>query len=257
MKQRIITAAILIAIFLPLVIIGGIPFLILTYIMATIGLYELFAMRKLSIFSIKGFIALLMLWIFLIPNDFVNLEIKLELISAGILLLLSYSVVVKNKFSFADVGFLLISIFYVGIGFYYLVHTREAGLIYLLYALFVVWVTDSGAYFVGRKFGRKKLWPEISTNKTVEVFVGVIISALIIAILFIIFTDLDIPFINLMLITVVLSIFGQLGDLVESALKRHYGVKDSGNIFPGHGGILDRCDSWLFVLPLLSFFHVF
>src|SRR5690606_41882343 len=100
MKQRIITAAILIAIFLPLVIIGGIPFLILTYIMATIGLYELFAMRKLSIFSIKGFIALLMLWIFLIPNDFVNLEIKLELISAGILLLLSYSVVVKNKFSF-------------------------------------------------------------------------------------------------------------------------------------------------------------
>ncbi|HLU21871.1 MAG TPA: phosphatidate cytidylyltransferase [Bacillaceae bacterium] len=257
MKQRIITAAILIAIFLPLVIIGGIPFLILTYIMATIGLYELFAMRKLSIFSIKGFIALLMLWIFLIPNDFVNLEIKLELISAGILLLLSYSVVVKNKFSFADVGFLLISIFYVGIGFYYLVHTREAGLIYLLYALFVVWVTDSGAYFVGRKFGRKKLWPEISPNKTVEGFVGGIISALIIAILFIIFTDLDIPFINLMLITVVLSIFGQLGDLVESALKRHYGVKDSGNIFPGHGGILDRCDSWLFVLPLLSFFHVF
>ncbi|MFC5463733.1 phosphatidate cytidylyltransferase [Lederbergia graminis] len=257
MKQRIITAAILIAIFLPLVIIGGIPFLILTYIMATIGLYELFAMRKLSIFSIKGFIALLMLWIFLIPNDFVNLEIKLELISAGILLLLSYSVVVKNKFSFADVGFLLISIFYVGIGFYYLVHTREAGLIYLLYALFVVWVTDSGAYFVGRKFGRKKLWPEISPNKTVEGFVGGIISALIVAILFIIFTDLDIPFINLMLITVVLSIFGQLGDLVESALKRHYGVKDSGNIFPGHGGILDRCDSWLFVLPLLSFFHVF
>ena len=97
---------------------------------------------------------------------------------------------------------------------------------------------------------------DISPNKTVEGFVGGIISGLVVAIIFAVFTDIQIPLVKLMTITFVLSIFGQMGDLAESALKRHYGVKDSGNLFPGHGGILDRCDSWLFVLPLLNFLHV-
>src|SRR5690606_3824600 len=149
--------------------------------------------------------------------------------------------------------FILLSVLYIGIGFFYFVQIREEGLVYLFYALFVVWVTDSGAYFVGRRFGKRKLWPEISPNKTVEGFFGGIISGLVVAILFILFSSIQIPFFQLIIVTIIISIFGQMGDLTESALKRHYGVKDSGNLFPGHGGILDRCDSWLFVLPLLHF----
>jgi len=258
MKQRIITATILIAIFLPIAILGGIPFLFLAYIMASIGLYELFQMRKLSIFSFHGLIAVLLLWVFLLPNQYfeaINITglSKIELAFAAVLLFLSYTVMVKNHFTFDDVGFILLSVLYIGIGFFYFVQIREEGLVYLFYALFVVWVTDSGAYFVGRRFGKRKLWPEISPNKTVEGFFGGIISGLVVAILFILFSSIQIPFFQLIIVTIIISIFGQMGDLTESALKRHYGVKDSGNLFPGHGGILDRCDSWLFVLPLLHF----
>ncbi|MCR2820687.1 phosphatidate cytidylyltransferase [Lederbergia panacisoli] len=258
MKQRIITASILIAIFLPVAIMGGIPFLFLAYIMASIGLYELFHMRKLSVFSFHGLIAFILLWIFLLPDHYFNLinitELsKIEIAFAAVLIFLSYTVIVKNQFTFDDVGFILLSVLYIGIGFFYFVQIREEGLVYLFYALFVVWVTDSGAYFFGRKFGRNKLWPDISPNKTVEGFFGGIASGLLVAVLFIFFSNIQIHFFHLLIVTIIISIFGQMGDLAESALKRHYAVKDSGNLFPGHGGILDRCDSWLFVLPLLHF----
>ncbi|KGM44787.1 phosphatidate cytidylyltransferase, partial [Neobacillus niacini] len=112
------------------------------------------------------------------------------------------------------------------------------------------------AYFVGKATGRTKLWPEISPNKTVEGSLGGVVCALIVAVLFSLLTDINANLLSLLVITAVLSIFGQIGDLVQSAFKRHFGVKDSGNILPGHGGILDRFDSLLFVLPLLHFFHL-
>ena len=150
---------------------------------------------------------------------------------------------------------MLLGTLYVGIGFYYFIETRDAGLTYLIFALIVVWATDSGAYFTGRKVGKRKLWPEISPNKTVEGFVGGIIWALVAAFIIHFISPLTTSYFILIGITIAASIFGQLGDLVESAIKRHYNVKDSGKILPGHGGILDRFDSLLFVLPLLHFLH--
>ena len=125
----------------------------------------------------------------------------------------------------------------------------------IVFALVVVWSTDSGAYFVGRKLGKHKLWPEISPKKTIEGFIGGIIIAIIAVVIFEMITQLEIQWWKLLVVTIIASIVGQLGDLVESAVKRHYGVKDSGKILPGHGGILDRFDSLLFVLPLLHFLH--
>jgi phosphatidate cytidylyltransferase len=119
-----------------------------------------------------------------------------------------------------------------------------------------MWATDSGAYFIGKAIGKRKLWPEISPNKTVEGSIGGVVCALVVAILFVLFSNIHATIVSLMAITVVLSVFGQIGDLVESALKRHFNVKDSGTILPGHGGILDRFDSLLFVWPLLHFFHL-
>ncbi|PLR84244.1 phosphatidate cytidylyltransferase [Bacillus canaveralius] len=262
MKQRIITAVIAAAVFLPIVLYGGAPFLLMVYLLATISLYELLKMRHLKLLSVPGIISLILLWIFLLPSDYQNLiedldYTKVELALIAVLLFLTYTVATKNRFTFDDVAFSTMAILYIGIGFYYFLETRDAGIEFVFYSLLIVWATDSGAYFIGRAMGKNKLWPEISPNKTVEGFVGGIICALVVAIVFSIFAEkIDAPLLELIIITVLLSIFGQIGDLVESALKRHYNVKDSGSLLPGHGGILDRFDSLLFVWPLIHFFQL-
>ncbi len=229
--------------------------------MAAIGLYEILKMRGISLFSLPGIVTLFALFVILMPNDWskrvqiITSYSKIEYVFIFVILLLIYSVIVKNKFTFDDVGFLIASAFYVGIGFHFFITTRTEGLAFVVYALVIVWSTDSGAYFIGRKIGKHKLWPEISPNKTVEGFIGGIVVAIISAVIFQLIAGLDKSYLTLMIVTIVASIFGQLGDLVESAIKRHYGVKDSGKLLPGHGGILDRFDSLLFVLPLLYFFH--
>lgn len=260
MKTRIITAIIAAALFLPIVYVGGLPFVFLTYLLGSIGLYELLKMRKFSILSFHGFLTFAMLWLILFPSEYNFLDIfhysKIDLAVALIFLLLTYSVIRKNQYSFEDVAFSVFSAIYIGIGFYYFMEIRQDGLVYIFYSLFLTWATDSGAYFIGKAFGKQKLWPEISPNKTVEGSVGGILCALVIGVLFVFFTKINVNFFSFLGITAVLSIFGQIGDLAESALKRHFNVKDSGTILPGHGGILDRFDSLLYVWPILHFFHL-
>ncbi len=131
-----------------------------------------------------------------------------------------------------------------------LVTLYTAGPIYLLFALLVVWAADVGAYFTGRRFGRVKLAPAISPGKTWEgVFGGLLVVALV-ALVFTSFTDLTpavlVPF---SMAAAALSI---VGDLTVSMFKRTAGVKDSGSLFPGHGGILDRIDSVAAAAPLIA-----
>ncbi|KEF39910.1 CDP-diglyceride synthetase [Schinkia azotoformans MEV2011] len=258
MKTRILTAIIAAAIFLPLVIIGETPFVILVYLLGTIALKELLRMKKIQVLSLPGLIGFIFLWVLLIPHSFLIESVganfsKIEAALIVVMLLLIYTVISKNEFTFDDAGFIILSTVYVGVGFYYLIETRMAGLSYVFFALFVIWATDSGAYFIGRAFGKRKLWPEISPNKTVAGFVGGVLSALLVGLIFQIVSPLHPSLLFVLVVTVVTSLFGQMGDLVESALKRHFTVKDSGHILPGHGGILDRFDSLLFVLPILHF----
>ncbi len=146
---------------------------------------------------------------------------------------------------------------YIGMGFNYFITARQEGLTTLLYALLIVWCTDTGAYMVGKYFGKHKLAKHISPNKTWEGSIGgTILATLIVSIFTIVFPIGNLTLLPMIATTILLSIGGQLGDLVESALKRYYGVKDSGKILPGHGGILDRFDSLLFVLPLLHLFGI-
>lgn len=128
-------------------------------------------------------------------------------------------------------------------------------LVALLYALFIVWLTDSGAYMIGRKLGRHKLAPHISPNKTWEGSVGgTVVATIVVSVFWYFFPFGGHSLTTMVILTLIFSIVGQLGDLVESALKRYYGVKDSGKILPGHGGILDRFDSLLLVLPVIHLF---
>ncbi|WP_316568517.1 phosphatidate cytidylyltransferase [Neobacillus sp. YIM B06451] len=262
MKQRIITAVIAAALFLPIVIVGGLPIVLLAYLLASVGLYELAKMKNIKLVSFPGIVSLLTMWLLILPKDYMGflsgtgME-KHEIAILAVLLLLSYTVATKNRFTFDDSSFMVMAVVYVGAGFYFFMETREAGgLIWLFYSLFIMWATDSGAYFIGRAFGKRKLWPEISPNKTVEGAIGGVVCALLVALAFLLFSDIDASPLKLLVITALLSVFGQLGDLAESAFKRKYNVKDSGKILPGHGGILDRFDSLLFVWPLIHLFQL-
>lgn len=254
MKTRTITAIIAMAVFLPVVVYGKLPLLIMAYLLAIVALKEVLNMKNIKLYSLPGIISVVAICLIMLPekSKLVALDYQVPFLILMSLIMLSYTVMSKNRFNFVDAAFCMLAVAYIGIGFMYFYETRNNGLIYILFALLIVWVTDTGAYIFGRLFGKNKLWPEISPNKTIEGFVGGILSSTIIAIIFSINYDMPLSILPLILLTWLFSMFGQLGDLVESALKRHFDVKDSGNLLPGHGGILDRFDSFIFVLPLMN-----
>ncbi|HLR69996.1 MAG TPA: phosphatidate cytidylyltransferase, partial [Pseudogracilibacillus sp.] len=168
-----------------------------------------------------------------------------------LVVLLGATVFTKNQFTFDQAGFIFLATVYIGTAFYVLIESRMLGLNYLLFILFVIWATDSGAYFVGKSLGKRKLWPEISPNKTIGGALGGIVTAIVVGAIFHAIYPFDLSWVSLILVVVIISLVGQVGDLVASAVKRHFNVKDSGKLFPGHGGILDRLDSLMFVLIVL------
>ncbi len=123
---------------------------------------------------------------------------------------------------------------------------------YLVIALFVtVWICDSAAYFIGKALGKHKLYPKVSPKKSWEGAIAGFIASIITFTLIISFFIDSFPLIHSIIIGLLIGIFGQIGDLVESLLKRDAGIKDSSTILPGHGGFLDRFDSIIFVAPIL------
>ena len=118
-----------------------------------------------------------------------------------------------------------------------------------IFVFIVIWGTDSFAYLAGRQYGKHKLAPEISPNKTIEGAIGGVIGSVVLTLIALpIYNPPYFSIVEFILLVVSLSVFGQLGDLVESAYKRQFGVKDSGGFFPGHGGVLDRFDSTFFAM---------
>lgn len=131
------------------------------------------------------------------------------------------------------------------------VHSLWQGAEWLFYALSVIWIADIGAYFSGKKFGKNKLAPEISPGKTREGFIGAVVATSIYTLLASYYFGLDtgLAFILVML-SIVITFISVSGDLYVSLLKREAGLKDSGAILPGHGGMLDRIDSLLAAMPV-------
>lgn len=127
------------------------------------------------------------------------------------------------------------------------------GHVWLLVALLTVWAADTGAYFTGRRFGRRKLAPSISPNKTVEGMLGGLAAGVLVAVAASPLAGAGLDRLPLVaLVALVAAGFSVIGDLVESLLKRHVGAKDSGDWLPGHGGVLDRLDGVLAALPAFA-----
>ncbi len=139
-----------------------------------------------------------------------------------------------------------------------LIHaSKPNGHQWLLLALFLVWAADTGAYFAGRQFGgkffKRKLAPRISPNKTIEGLIGGLLLAMVVAIVGALLIGVradQLP--GIALVALITALFSVFGDLFESLLKRHVGAKDSGDLIPGHGGVLDRVDSVLAALPVFA-----
>lgn len=132
-------------------------------------------------------------------------------------------------------------------------HERATDLVFLLYL--IVWCGDTGAYLVGKSIGKHKLAPSLSPGKSWEGAVGNVLASTLGASLAKVWFIYSLSWTDIIILGVGLSIAGQFGDLCESLIKRAAGIKDSGGVLPGHGGILDRADSLLFTAPLLYYYH--
>ena len=149
----------------------------------------------------------------------------------------------------------LFGVVYIGLGLSWLARLRfddpEGGGMLVLFLFSVVLVGDVAAYFVGRGLGRTRLAPALSPKKTVEGAVGGLAGSLAVGVLFAVLIWKSQPLAGILILTAVVALAGQIGDLAESALKRSAGVKDSSALLPGHGGLLDRLDSLLTAAPVL------
>lgn len=139
------------------------------------------------------------------------------------------------------------------LSFLSLILKQHGGAFLLLNMFIVIWIADSAAYFFGTKYGRHKLMERISPNKTIEGAVASLVTAIVIELMLVKILRIPISPVIAVFWGFAISIFAQVGDLVESMFKRNAGVKDSGNLIPGHGGVMDRLDSLLFTAPLYYF----
>ena len=254
MKQRIITAIIMVLIGVPIVVYGNYPVLILGGGLSLVAVREMISMKDITTktpIEIKLFTIIATLVIVFYSFDFNQLNyhavtsfgLEIPAIFLFVLLLVS---MIRKDFSLKDASYYLLTIFYVGLTFHALLFIRFLGLNLLLFMILIVAITDSGAYFCGKKFGKHKLAPRVSPNKTIEGSCGGPLLGVIGGTLFGSLTGISTHIGILIMISLVVAVVGQLGDLVASSMKREFGIKDFGNLFPGHGGVLDRFDSHLY-----------
>jgi len=253
MKVRVISALVALAILIPLLCIGGVPFAIGIGIISVLAYKEILELKK-SHQEIPNFVKVLGLIcvVYLVLGDYnlgsLNLVMSYpRMILPLVLLLLPTVFYTKDKYTTKDAFYLLGTIYLVGIFFNLIISFRNIDLNILLYLLAVTFLTDTFAYLIGCLIGKHKMCPKISPKKSWEGAIAGLIGGSIVAI--IVYTNLIGEFsIKLVFVTMILSMVGQLGDLVYSKIKRENDIKDFSNLMPGHGGILDRIDSLSFIV---------
>ena len=262
MIQRAISAIVMLGIFIPLFIIGGIAFDILVLVLSVLALKEFLDIKqtKKDVPFFIQFISYVTLTLFIFTN-IANSDIIFSIdyrIIAGLFLVFSLPAVLyhdRSLYSIVDSFYFIGAIFFLGIAFSLMILFRNKSIDILIYLLLVTIITDTYAYIMGMLTGRHKLLEEISPKKTWEGTIAGSIFGTFIATSF--YTTVINPSVELYVVvfmTLFLSILGQFGDLFFSAIKRYYGKKDFSNLIPGHGGILDRLDSIIFVILGYTFF---
>ncbi len=261
MKKRVISAIVALAIVIPLICIGGNPFNVGVYVVSMIALKEFLDMKAvkkpLPIF-IQLIAYIFMTLIILIDKKsgmFFNLDYRVltSLFMAFLLPTIFYHE--RTKYSINDAFYTIGGLLFLSISMSLLILIRGISLEILVFLLLIPIFTDIFAYIGGMLIGKHKLLEEISPKKTIEgMVVGTLMGVFVSAMYYHTVIDVEFSKFWLLVICTFLSVLGQLGDLVFSAIKRHFGKKDFSNLMPGHGGILDRLDSVIFVILGFMFF---
>lgn len=257
MDKRVVSAAILIPIMLFLIISGGIIFKIGILFATAIALYE-----YNGAFKHGENRAMLPILIFgLLLNIVIIFTNKVEYILPSVYLISILSMgtaVINRKYSIASSAITIMGYIYTISFFSLLIFIRDfkdgGALIWLVFI--ISWFSDTAAYYSGRFFGKRKLCPEVSPKKTIEGSIGGIIGSILGVLIWGYFSKRLSMWLPLIAMGVLGSVVAQMGDLVASLIKRYVGIKDFGNLMPGHGGILDRFDSILFTAPIVYYYIV-
>lgn len=271
MKQRIITAVIAFFVLLPVLIFSDtFIFPLGLAVCAVLSVWEIFAcvgLKNAWLFTAPMYVlgAAFPFLIRYLPDR--DLLAPIAICAAVVWTLYAFTVLIfsHGKYPLEAVFVASFSLFYIFIGFNAIlfIHDCEPGGKYLYYICFLgAWITDIFAYFCGRAFGKHKLIPDVSPKKTVEGSIGGTVFCILVMVIFGFVVEKLVPEIsaNLLIFAVagvLIAVVSQIGDLSMSVIKRKYGVKDYGFIFPGHGGVLDRFDSVIAVSALLMVFSLF
>ncbi|MBO7402641.1 MAG: phosphatidate cytidylyltransferase [Lachnospiraceae bacterium] len=260
-KARLISAVFIVIFTFLTDFFGGIPLCLGMLLVSLQGLFELYRANNIhnSTFAVISYVNTVAIYTFMY---FGRERFMIYLLMVSILLYMGIFVFKFPKYTFSQVFVAFGGVFYISVMlmYVYLIRGLDNG-IYFVWMIYAgSWGSDVGAYTFGKLFGKHKLVPNLSPKKTVEGAIGGIVASafwgLLYALIFGRFLDISMPFLVCPCIAAASSVVAQIGDLAASAIKRQCNIKDFGKSIPGHGGILDRYDSIIFVAPLVYFLDI-
>lgn len=251
---RILTALVGIPVVLACIFYGGLPFQIMFFVVVLFSVMEFFSItKKYKPIGILGVLAAIIFYLALNADFYVN-----EIVIVTIFLIFFFAMARKNVENISSsIAVTCFGTFFITWALFHMVLIRDIpkyGMHYIIFLFVNVWMLDTGAYFIGKKFGKHKLASVISPKKTIEGAIAGVVTAILVSLAYRYLFLQDVITNNQAIIYgLVISFVGQFSDLAESLFKRDCNIKDSGNILPGHGGMLDRFDSYLFVAPMFYY----
>ena len=259
MKQRIITGLLGVIALAIVLMLGEIAVAVVAFAVIIMAMYELMnsvEVKKEKILCVINFIFTILFYgIMLYKPEYTYVSLYFY-----VAVLLSAMVFTNGRIKFSLVALSLVSMIYV---LFMLIHIPlisklRFGIFYVILILLGAIATDTFAYFTGVTIGKHKLCPLMSPKKTIEGAIGGIAGAVIVFIVYGLilnrFAGINVNYLCMIILAVLCALFSEIGDLVASVIKRQFGIKDFGNLLPGHGGIMDRVDSICFVSPLVFYF---
>jgi phosphatidate cytidylyltransferase len=260
--KRWLTGIILVPVLMIVILFGSkeiFAAVIILFILGGVWEYNNMVFGKgFAIEKIEGLIFAIIIPLFVLLGNNQNL-LAVMAFSVLLVFILFVLTIKESNFDVLSVAKVIFGIMYIPFLLSYFISLRmmEKGTLWILFVLILAFVGDIVALYVGKYFGKHKLAPLVSPGKTVEGLAGLVLGSTIACQ---IFAHYFLPGISLMHITILAfmgSIIGQLGDICESAVKRNYGLKDASSLLPGHGGLLDRLDCLIFIVPFIYYYRIF